>query len=157
MRSVYALAFAVSTLSLSLPAYAGTAETAFLGKLTGAWSGTGSASGADAGPIVCSMTFQPAGAGTHFSGHCSAKGAGFEQSFSGSVSYNDAKKQYEAESNGRKQVGTKTGGGVSFVTKITGMMGKGTSTMKLTSNKISIDVALTASGKPIKSHIVFTK
>ena len=59
-------------------------------------------------------------------------------------------------SNGRKQIGTKGGGGVSFVTKISGIMGKGTSTMKVTANKITIDVALSGE-KNIKSHIVFTK
>src|SRR5882724_5369138 len=139
MRSVYALAFAVSTLSHSLPAYAGPAEDVFLAKLTGGWTGSGSATGATAGPIRCSLTFRPADEGTHVSGSCMAEGAGFEQSFSGSVSYNDAKKRYEAVSNGRNQVGTKSGGGVSFITKISGMVGKGTSTMKLTSNRITID------------------
>lgn len=156
MRLIPTLAFALAAASIALPAYAGTAETAFLGKLTGAWTGSGTATGANAGPITCNLTFRPTDAGTHFSGSCSASGAGFEQSFSGSVSYNDAKKQYEAESNGRKQVGTKSGGGVSFVTKITGIVGKGTSTMKLTTSKITIDVALTGD-TPIKSHIVFTK
>jgi hypothetical protein len=156
MRLIPTLAFALLASSLILPAYAGTAETAFLGKLTGAWTGTGTATGAKAGPIQCNLTFRRTDAGTHFSGSCTATGAGFEQSFSGSIAYNDAKKQYEAESNGRKQVGTKSGGGVSFVTKITGMVGKGTSTMKLTTNKITIDVALTGD-TPIKSHLVFTK
>ena len=156
MRLIPTLAFAFVAASMALPAYAGPAEDAFLGKLTGAWSGGGTATGADAGPITCSMTFRPADGGTHFSGSCNAAGVGFEQSFSGSVTYNDAKKRYEAVSNGRNQVGTKSGGGVTFVTKITGMVGKGTSTMKLTTNRITIDVALTGD-TPIKSHIVFTK
>jgi hypothetical protein len=155
MRFIPILTFAAACL-IALPASAGPAEDAFLAKLTGSWTGSGTATGADAGQINCTMTFKPADGGEHFSGRCNAESVGFEQSFSGSMSYNDAKKQYEAESNGRKQIGTKGGGGVSFVTKISGMMGKGTSTMKVTASKITIDVALSGE-KNIKSRIVFTK
>src|ERR1700750_917461 len=96
MRLIPILAFAATSL-LAVPAYAGPAESAFLAKLTGSWSGSGTATGADAGQIDCTITFKPADAGEHFSGKCNADSVGFEQSFSGSMSYNDAKKQYEAE------------------------------------------------------------
>jgi hypothetical protein len=62
-------------LSLSAaPAFAGAAETAFLNKFAGKWTGGGQVTGEHAGPLDCKLTIRPVTAGLNFRGSCNMEG-----------------------------------------------------------------------------------
>jgi hypothetical protein len=148
-------------LSLSAaPAFAGAAETAFLNKFAGQWTGGGQVTGEHAGPLDCKLTIRPVTAGLNFRGSCNMEGMTM-QSFSGVLAYNTASKHYEASSpnNDDVAVGTKKGNSLVFVTKLRNIAGSGNSTMTLTSSRIAIDFVLAASqsGKTSKAHLEFKK
>ena len=82
------------------------------------------------------------------------------QVFSGTVSYNDAEKRYEAKSPaGEVTIGTKKGNAVIFNAKMKGIA-VGTSVMKLTTSRITVDTNVKRPGSSsgdIKSHMELTK
>lgn len=146
-----------ASLALSAPALAGPAELAFLAKLPGTWSGTGTISGAESGAITCTLTLR----GTdkiNFAGNCNAGHFG-PQTFNGVLTYNDAAKQYQARSNGETVAGIKSGNSVIFKGKMKTVAGSGDSIMKMSSTSIVVDLDITRtdSGDKIQSHVVFAK
>jgi hypothetical protein len=157
MRPMILLATAAFASLFALPAYAGPAEDAFLAKLTGAWTGSGTVTGEDEGAVSCTLTFKPTPGGEKFSGKCLAKGLAGGQSFSGTISYNDKTRKYEAGGNGQTSVGVKSGSSVVFTSDFKGMI-KGTSVMKVSTSKILIDATIDRGrGKVSKSHVTFSK
>jgi hypothetical protein len=152
-------ALAVATLALSpLPAFAGASEDAFLAKLVGTWSGKGTLSGAETGQINCRSTIRNRSDGINFSVKCDVPEFG-AQSFSGAVSYNDAEGRYEAKSpGGEVTIGKKSGNAVIFTGKMKGIA-VGTSVMKLTTTRITVDTKVKRPGSTgdINSHLELTK
>jgi len=151
-------ALAVLVAMGATPALAGTAETAFLTKLAGNWTGAGTISGSESGKLTCKMSFTATAKGTSFKGKCDTDSFG-PQSFSGTIAYNDAKKQYEATSKGETSIGVKSGKSVVFTSKLKSIAGAGTSVMKLSATRVVIDVSLkrAQSDKEIKSHVEMAK
>lgn len=150
----------VTALALGpLPAMAGPAEDAFLAKLVGSWSGSGALTGAETGTLNCTLAVKSGRKGIAFSGRCKAQDLG-AQSFSGIISYNEAERRYEAAGNGEVSIGVKSGSAVTFTSKIRNIAGSGTSVMKVTTSKITIDATVARSksaDKQIVSHTVLTK
>ena len=141
------------------PAFAGTAEDNFMAKLVGSWAGAGSISGSETGALDCTMSFRGKKGGVSFRGKCRTEKFG-DQSFSGSIAYNDKKAQYEATSpSGEISIGKKSGSSVVFTTKLKSIAGSGESVMKLTTSKVTVDTSLkrSGSGGAIKSHVVMSK
>lgn len=150
----------VATLALgATPALAGKAETAFLGKLVGSYSGKGTLTGSRTGTFDCTLDMRAKGDGISYKGKCDVEEFG-TQSFSGDITYNDKAARYEATSpTGTITVGTKSGSGVSFSSKFRGMA-SGTSVMKVVAGKITVDTTIKdpeAKGGTIQSHIVMSK
>ena len=157
MRYLAPMLALVLGLSSAVPAFAGPAETAFLAKLAGVWSGSGKITGGETGDVSCKLTFR----GTdkiNFSGVCDAGDFG-PQNYSGVLTYNDKAKQYQARSNGQTVAGVKSGGTVVFTSKMKSIAGVGNSVMKLSASAIVIDVDLvrTDNGDKLKSHLSFKK
>src|SRR5687768_5385192 len=99
-------------------ALAGTTEDAFLAKLPGIWKGKGTNTGAETGKVDCTPTIRQRTVGVNFSDECDVYEFG-QQSFSGVISYNDAKGQYEANSSGGEiTLGKKSGSAVVFEGKM---------------------------------------
>lgn len=152
---------AVLILSLApLSALAGSNEDAFLLRLVGKWSGAGKLTGAETGELACTGSVRELSVGINFRVKCDVPEFG-AQNFSGVVSYNDEKGQYEAKSQGGEiTVGTKSGNAVVFTAKMKGIA-IGTSVMKLTSTKITVDTTVKRPGNAdngeIKSHLELTK
>ncbi len=90
------------------PAFAGPAETAFLQKLNSTWSGKGKLPGAESGAIACKIVFTAGGKSTKYQGRCNIPDMA-QQAFSGSISYNDKAKRYEARSVGGTVPGVRKG------------------------------------------------
>lgn len=149
--------FAAALALCASPAFAGPAETAFLAKLPGTWTGSGAITGGETGAVSCTLVLTGSEK-INFKGTCDAGKFG-PQSYSGVLTYSDAARQYQARSNGQTVVGTKSGGGVTFVTKMKTPAGTGDSVMKLTANAIVIDVDIlrTDTNQKLKSHINFKK
>ena len=150
------LAFA--TLMSAAPAYAGKAEDAFLAKLVGVWSGSGTLTGDETGTVDCTMTIRSRSDGVSFRGKCDAVEFG-PQSFSGNVGYNDTAGRYEAKSPGGDiTLGVKSGNAVVFTITLKGIA-TGTSVMKLSATRAVVDTVVTRPGGKgdIKSHMVLTK
>ena len=149
----------VAALALTpLPAFAGASEDAFLARLVGVWTGKGTLSGGETGEIDCRSTIRNRSDGINFSVKCDVPEFG-AQSFSGAVSYNDAEGRYEAKSpSGEVTIGTKSGNAVIFNAKMKGIA-VGTSVMKLTTSRITVDTTVKRPGSSaeIKSHLVLTK
>ena len=148
--SLTAAAVAALLVLGAAPAFAGTAEDNFMAKLVGSWAGAGSISGSETGALDCTMSFR---------GKCKTEKFG-DQSFSGSIAYNDKKAQYEATSpSGEISIGKKSGSSVVFTTKLKSIAGSGESVMKLTTSKVTVDTSLkrSGSGGSIKSHVVMSK
>lgn len=153
-----ALAILLAISLAPLPALAGASEDAFLAKLVGKWSGKGTLTGLDKGELVCTSTIREVSTGVRFSVKCDVPEFG-PQNFSGTVSYNDAEGRYEAKSAGGEiTIGTKSGNAVIFNAKMKGLA-EGTSVMKLTTSRITVDTNVTRPGSPdqIKSHLELTK
>jgi hypothetical protein len=157
LASIAAATAALLALSAA-PAFAGAAENAFLSKLAGNWSGSGRITGSQPSAVSCKLQLKPSGARLNFTGRCDALDLG-AQSFSGSLTYNDAAKRYEARSSsGGTAIGVKKGNAVSFTTKMRTIAGSGTTVMNLTTSRIGIDFSLTSpDGGTSKSHITFVK
>ena len=147
------------SLSLPLPALAGASEDAFLARLVGKWSGKGTITGAEAGELTCTSTIRAVSAGINYRVKCEVPEFG-TQNFSGTVSYNDAEKRYEAKSpTGEVTIGTKSGNAVVFTAKMKGLA-VGTSVMKLTPSRITVDTKVKRPGSSsgeIKSYIELKK
>jgi hypothetical protein len=160
MRSLLPAAVAAMIGLWALPALAGPAETAFLGKLAGTWTGTGAVTGTETGSVACKMILKFGADKLGFNGKCDVGDLGPPQSVSGTISYNDKTKRYEAKGNGQTSVGTKSGSTLTFVTKLRQMGAAGTSTMKLSASSIVIDADIGRTGSTTgkyKSHIVLKK
>lgn len=143
-----------------LPALAGTTEDAFLARLVGIWSGTGTVTGGETGEVTCRATLRQRTDGVNFSVKCDVPEFG-AQNFSGIVSYNDAEGRYEAKSpSGEVTIGTKSGNAVIFNAKMRGIA-VGTSVMKLTTTRIAVETSVKRPGgtnnAEIKSHLELTK
>jgi hypothetical protein len=136
-------------------ALAGPTEDAFLAKLPGIWKGKGTITGAETGKVDCTLTIRQRTVGVNFSVKCDVSEFG-QQSFSGVISYNDAKGQYEAKSSGGEiTIGKKSGSAVVFEGKMKGIA-VGTSTMKVATSKVTVDTKVRrpgGSGGDIKSYI----
>lgn len=160
MPRFFTLVAAASLASLSLtalPAVAGQAETAYLQQLSGNWTGSGKLSGADDGTVSCRVTFKPSGQRVNYSGRCNLTGVG-SQSLTGSISYNDAKKQYEAKASGGTAIGKKSGQSLTFASTNRTIAGTVTSNMTLSPTRFVIDFSLTTSkGEKTASKITFRK
>jgi hypothetical protein len=158
IRSLSLVLVAALTLGAS-PAFAGTAETAFMGKLVGTYAGKGTLTGSRTGTFECTLTMRAKGEGISYRGKCDVEEFG-SQSFSGDITYNDKAGRYEASSpTGTTTVGSKSGGGIAFTSKFRGMA-SGTSVMKMASGKITVDTTIKdpeAKGGTIQSHIVMSK
>jgi hypothetical protein len=153
-----ALAVLLALFLAPLSALAGTNEDAFLARLVGAWSGRGTITGDETGELTCTSTFRNVSSGVTFRVKCDVPEFG-AQNFSGTVSYNDTEKRYEAKSaGGEVTVGTKSGNAVIFTAKMKGIA-VGTSVMKLTSSRITVDTKVKRPGSDgdITSHMELTK
>ena len=158
------LAVAAATMLWVTPAFAGTAENAFLAKLVGTWTGAGTITGAENATLACKLTSKANGARVRFSGRCTAKGMQAPpQSFTGTMFYDDKSKQYLATGNGQTAAGVKSAGGVTFTLKLKQMGASGTSVMKITTKSIVIDANVTRQGTGMGgggqyiAHMTFTK
>jgi hypothetical protein len=144
-----------ATLALNVtPAWAGTAEDAFLGKLAGSYGGTGKLTGGRTGALSCTLTIRSTAAGASYRGKCDVPEMG-PQGFSGDISYNDKARRYEATSpTGMVTVGSKSGSTLTFNAKIRGMA-TGNSVMKLSAGRVTVDTSIDDpnSGLPVKAHI----
>jgi hypothetical protein len=152
------IAVATALALLPLPAFAGSSEDAFLARLVGIWAGKGTLTGGETGQIDCRSTIRQRSEGINFTVKCDVPEFG-AQNFSGIVSYNDAAGRYEAKSPGGEiTIGTKSGNAVIFNAKMKGIA-VGTSIMKLTTSKITVDtdVKRPGSSAQIKSHLELTK
>ena len=135
-------------------AFAGPSEDAFLAKLPGIWKGKGTITGSESGTVDCTLTIRQRTVGLNFSVKCDVTEFG-QQSFSGVISYNDAKGQYEAKSSGGEvTVGKKKGNAVVFDGKMKGIA-VGTSIMTVSASKVTVDTKVRRPGGDgdIKSYI----
>jgi hypothetical protein len=158
MSRILSTVLAAALVLSPLPAFAGPTEDAFLARLVGIWTGTGTLTGGETGEITCRSTIRERSEGINFSVKCDVPEFG-NQNFTGIVSYNDDEKRYEAKSlGGEVTVGTKSGNTLTFVAKMKGIA-VGTSVMKLTSSKITVDtnVKRPGSSAEIKSHLELTR
>ena len=156
MRSLLP-ALAVSLALCASPAFAGAADQAFLAKLAGTWTGSGTITGDETGSVDCKLTLT----GTdkvNFRGLCDAGKFG-PQDYSGVLTFDEKSGKYLARSNGETVVGVKSGGSVVFTSKMKTMAGTGNSVMKLSASTIVIDVDLvrTDNNEKLKSHLNFKK
>ena len=158
IRSLSLVLVAALALGAS-PAFAGKAETTFMGKLVGSYAGKGTLTGSRTGSFDCTLVMKAKGDGISYRGKCDVQEFG-SQSFSGDITYNDKAGRYEAPSpTGTVSVGTKAGSGVAFSSKFTGMA-SGTSVMKVVAGKITVDTTIKDPenrGGVIQSHIVMSK
>lgn len=155
--SILAALAVAATLGIA-PASAGPAENAFLAKVAGTWTGNGKLTGAEAGPIACKIVFKASGAKLTYTGRCNVQDLG-AQAFSGSISYNDAAKRYEARSGTTTVAGTKSGSSLVFTTKARTIAGNATSTMTISASRIVVDFTVVAARTSEKSasKITFSK
>ena len=138
-RLLRAALVAAILLPAAAPAFAGPAETALLEKYVGTWKGKGQLTGAEAGTVLCRLTLKLTGQKVAFNGRCASSGSP-ASSFSGTMTYNDAKKRYESTSSASKTViGKKSGGGVLFATEQSSQRGTVTSTLSLTGGMIKVE------------------
>jgi hypothetical protein len=149
-----AAALLAAALLVPAPASAGKTEDAFLSRLVGVWSGGGRLTGAETGSVDCKMTMRQRSDGIAFRVQCIAADLG-PQTFSGTLTYNDARGRYEAISNGGEvTVGTRQGNSVVFVSKMKGIA-TGESVMNVASSRIVVDTTVrrSANSGDIRSRI----
>jgi hypothetical protein len=81
------------------------------------------------------------------------------QRISGAIVYDDASRRYLGTGGGQTVVATRSGSALLMTTKLRGMIGTGTSTLRLTSSKLTIDATINAadSSGQYQSHIVLAK
>lgn len=153
-----ATAALAALLLVPAPVNAGKTENDFLTRLVGVWSGGGQLSGAETGSVDCKMTMRQRSDGIAFRVQCNAADLG-PQTFSGTLTYNEAKSRYEAISNGGEvTVGTKKGNSVIFVSKMKGIA-TGESVMNVAASRITVDTTVrrSANSGDIKSRIELKK
>ena len=139
------------------PSFAGPAETAFLQKLNSTWSGKGSLKGAETGPIACKIVFTAGGKSTKYQGRCNIPDMA-QQAFSGSISYNDKTKRYEARSVGGIVPGVRKGDKLVFRSSSRNAGGTATSTMTISPTSLVVDFALVdKNGGKTTSRITFSR
>jgi hypothetical protein len=139
------------------PSFAGPAETAFLQKLNSTWSGKGSLKGAETGPIACKIVFTAGGKSTKYQGRCNIPDMA-QQAFSGSISYNDKTKRYEARSVGGVVPGVRKGDKLVFRSSSKNAGGTATSTMTISPSSLVVDFALVdKNGGKTTSRITFSR
>jgi hypothetical protein len=139
------------------PSFAGPAETAFLQKLNSTWSGKGSLKGAETGPIACKIVFTAGGKSTKYQGRCNIPDMA-QQAFSGSISYNDKAKRYEARSVGGVVPGVRKGDKLVFRSSSRNAGGTATSTMTISPSSLVVDFALVdKNGGKTTSRITFSR
>lgn len=157
MSRILTTLVAAALILAPIPAIAGDAEDAFLAKLVGTWIGTGTITGEISGKLACASTIRTVSSGIAFKVKCDVPEHG-AQSFSGTVSYNDKEGRYEAKSQGQTTIGVKSGSTLTFASKFKGLV-TGTSVMKLTSTKFTVDskVKQPGSSGEITTHMVMTK
>lgn len=137
-----------------LPALAGAAEDAYLARLVGIWTGAGKLTGGETAAIDCRLVVRTVTAGLSFAAKCDVEDLP-AQNFSGTISYNDANKQYEAKSPGGDiTVGSRSGTTLTFSGKVKGMA-EGVSTMKLSPSRIVVETNVRRPGgtQDIKSTL----
>ena len=157
-RSTALAAVAVAMLAFSAPAFAGPAETAFLQKLTNTWSGKGTLRGADSGPIACKMVITAGGQSAKYQGRCAIPDMA-QQAFSGSITYNDKAKRYEAKSVSGVVAGVRKGDRLVFTTTSKNPQGTAYSTMTMSPTALVVDFAIVdrKTGEKTTSRITFSK
>ena len=139
------------------PSFAGPAETAFLQKLNSTWSGKGKLSGAESGPIACKIVFTAGGKSTKYQGRCNIPDMA-QQAFSGSITYNDRAKRYEARSVGGTVPGVRKGDKLVFRNSSRNAGGTATSTMTISPGSLVVDFALVdKKGGKTTSRITFSR
>jgi hypothetical protein len=139
------------------PSFAGPAETAFLQKLNSTWSGKGKLSGAESGPIACKIVFTAGGKSTKYQGRCNIPDMA-QQAFSGSITYNDKAKRYEARSVGGTVPGVRKGDKLVFRNSSRNAGGTATSTMTISPGSLVVDFALVdKKGGKTTSRITFSR
>lgn len=110
-----------------------------LQEYVGTWKGKGRLTGAEEGTVVCRLTLRPAGQKIAFNGRCAYDGSG-AKSFSGTMTYNDAKKRFESTSSASRTVpGKKSGGGIVFTAEQSDRRGTVTSTLSLNGGSIKVN------------------
>ena len=156
--AVMAVAIALMSLvAIVPPTYAGDNEVAFLNRLVGTWNGGGKLTGAYKANLTCKVVFKATGAKVNFSGRCTLTDLP-SQNISGSLSYNDAKKQYEVRAGGKTVVGKRSGNTLTFVLVSRSLQGKSTTTMALSPSSIVADATLTDNeGKTSRTHMSLKK
>jgi len=139
------------------PAFAGPAETAFLQKLNSTWSGKGKLTGAERGAIACKIVFTAGGKSTKYQGRCNIPDMA-QQAFSGSITYNDKAKRYEARSVGGTVPGVRKGDKLVFRNSSRNAGGTATSTMTISPGSLVVDFALVdTKGGKTTSRITFSR
>jgi hypothetical protein len=141
------------------PALAGPNETAFLQRLVGTWNGKGKISGEEGGNVTCRLTIKATGERLNFNGRCALPGGSGSQSFSGRISYDDKQGVFVSSSQGKSVAGKKSGNNLTFVTNMSDMRGKGSSTMVMSPSSIKVQFKITQSrsGEVNQGSIPFTK
>jgi hypothetical protein len=156
IRFARAALAALAFMLFATPGYAGPAETAFLEQYVGTWTAAGQMSGAETGKISCKITFKAGKAKVNFSGRCSFTGMG-SQSFTGTLTYNDAKKRYESKSPGKVAVGVRSGDTLVFTSTAKNPQGASTSAMHLGPSALGLDTTLTSKDGVSTVHLTFKK
>jgi hypothetical protein len=153
-----AMAVAIAFISIvAVPSYAGDKEVAYLNRLVGTWTGGGKLTGEYKASLTCKVVFKPSGAKVNFSGRCTLTDLP-SQNISGSLSYNDDKKQYEVRSGGKTVVGKRSGNTLTFVLVSRSIQGKSTTTMALSPTSIIADATLTDNeSKTSRTHMSLKK
>lgn len=141
----------------AVPAISGPAETAFLQKLENTWSGKGRMQGAENGPIACKIVFTSGSKSVRYQGRCNIPDLA-QQAFSGSISYNDKAKRYEAKSAGKAVPGIRKGDRLVFRSTSRSIGGTATSTMTISPTSLVVDIALVnKKGEKTTSRITFSR
>lgn len=156
MRPFLTAAFAALLAVSAAPAFAGPAETAFLARLAGSWSGNGNLAGAETGPISCRLQLASGTGRINYLGRCNVQDLG-GQGFSGGITYNDATHHYEVRSAAGLVVGVRRGNSIVFTTKSQSMGGSYYSTMTLSPSSITINFTLIRNGEKTTSRVTFSR
>ncbi len=151
-----ALITAVFALGIS-PAFAGDAEIKYLHSLVGDWAGTGTIKGEEGGDVACRIVFKPSGAKVNFTGRCKMDGRGGNQSFSGSIRFNDSKGVFESSSQGRTVAGTKKGSTVTFTVNARMMGGQVKSVMSFSPKSLKVQFSMTNRSGETSGSIPFSR
>lgn len=157
MRRTLRLATAIALGLAAAPAFAAQADIDKLHSYVGVWTGTGSLQGAEEGDITCRITFRKSGPRVSYQGRCTLEGQG-SQLFNGTLAYNDDESRYESRSSAGTFLGRKQSGDIVFVVEDSNSQGTFSSTMRLRSDGIRVDFAVTdPEGAKTSTRINFTR